>query len=279
MAGRRVAIQGVRASFHDVAARQYFSESVLPVECATFMELGQTLQQGRADYAVMAIENSIAGSILPNYSVMERNRFRIVGETYLRIELALMALSGQKIEDLHWVQSHPMALFQSEDFLSRYPGLKIVESHDTAESAKIISEKKLAGFAAIASRLAAETYGLNILANGIETDKQNYTRFLVLARESETGSGAVNNKASFRFETHHRPGSLVDVLRIFANHGINMTKIQSVPILGKPYQYSFHVDLEWESEDEYRRALGEFASHAVNLIHFGEYRRGERPQT
>jgi prephenate dehydratase len=274
----KVAIQGVKASFHDVAAHKFFNGEILPVECSTFKDLSVSLKNNSSDFALMAIENSIAGSILPNYSLMEQYHFRIVGEVYLRIELSLMALPGQKISSLQTVQSHPMALFQCEEFLHKHPNLKIIESADTAESAKIISERKLAGHAAIASELAAHTYGLEILESGIETNKQNYTRFLVLANESAVNQKTSANKASIRFETHHKPGSLVEVLRIFSVNHMNMTKIQSVPILGKPYQYSFHVDLEWERDEDYRRALGEFASHAVNLIHFGEYTKGEKPK-
>jgi prephenate dehydratase len=226
---------------------------------------------------MMAIENSIAGSILPNYLLLEQFQGRIVGEVYLRIEMSLMALAGQKISDLHSVQSHPMALFQCEDFLFKYPHLKVIEAADTAESAKIIKERGLQGHAAIASSLAAEVYGLELLEKGIETNKRNYTRFLVVSRGERFRPDVPPNKASIRFEVAHRPGSLLSILGSFTAHGINMTKLQSVPILGRPYEYSFHVDLEWEDYSEYQQALREIELKAINLILLGEYAKDERP--
>jgi prephenate dehydratase len=276
--GLQVAIQGVKASFHDVAARKFFNEmQVDPVECSTFRDLCEALKAKKAQYALMAIENSIAGSILPNYSLLENFHFQIQGEIYLRIEMALMALPHQTISQLKFVQSHPMALFQCEEFLHKHPTMKILEASDTAESAKDISEKKLQGYGAIASRLASEVYGLEILEDGIETNKKNYTRFLVVA--PETAEPPEANKSSLRFQTAHTPGSLVAILQIFNQHKINMTKIQSVPILGKPYEYSFHVDLEWDDRNSLDQAIKEVKSKALNLISFGNYKRGERPWT
>jgi prephenate dehydratase len=274
----KIAIQGVRASFHDAAAAKHFATRTLePVECSSFPLLATQLREKTADYAVMAIENSIAGSILPNYSLMEANGFKILGEVYLRIEMNLMALPGQKIEALESVQSHPMALLQCQDFLAKYPNLKVLEGADTAESAKIIHERQARGQAAIASARAAEVYGLEILAAGIETNKQNYTRFLVICRGDDYVAPSAANKASVRFELPHRAGSLADVLDIFRTFEVNMTKLQSVPILGRPYEYSFHVDLEWKEFARYEEALARVAKEAVNLIHFGNYPRGERP--
>jgi prephenate dehydratase len=272
-----IGIQGVRASFHDAAARQYFKGPIDLVECASFRRLCEALENKESDFNVMAIENAIAGSILPNYLLLERFRFRVIGEIYLRIEMCLMARPGQRIEDLQIVQSHPMALFQCEDFLARHPHLKVIESNDTAESAKDIREKNLNGQAAIASRLAAEAYGLELLAEGIETNKENYTRFLVVSRGDRLETQEPPNKTSLRFEVSHRPGSLVSILTSFMTHGLNMTKLQSVPIPGRPYEYSFHVDLEWTDYDEYQRALNELRLKAINLFHFGEYPKAERP--
>jgi prephenate dehydratase len=273
----KVAIQGVKASFHDVAARTYFKQTIEPLECATFRELCESLKAKKCEFALMAIENSIAGSILTNYSLLESFHFSIVGEIYLRIEMNLLALPGEKISNLNFVQSHPMALLQCEDFLHGHPHLKLIESSDTAESAKYIREKNLKGYGAIASRLAAETYNLENLAPGIETNKQNYTRFLVISREPRESSQA--NKSSLRFETGHAPGSLVAVLKVFQDNGINMTKIQSVPILGKPYEYSFHVDLEWDNHDSIESALDGMKRKSKGLVSFGNYIRGERPWT
>lgn len=274
----RIGIQGVRASFHDMAARKVFKDQEIDlVECATFRRLCEALRSAETDFNMMAIENSIAGSILPNYLLLEQFQARVVGEVYLRIEMNLMALGGQKISDLHSVQSHPMALVQCEEFLFRHPHLKIIEAADTAESAKTIRERGLKGQGAIASRLAAEVYGLELLETGIETNKRNYTRFLVVSRGERHRPSAVPNKASLRFEAAHRPGSLLSILSILSAHGINMTKLQSVPILGRPYEYSFHVDLEWENHEAYRRALREIELASINLILFGEYARDERP--
>jgi prephenate dehydratase len=274
----KIAIQGVRASFHDVAARHYFSDTEIEaLECPSFKNLCENLANRQADFALMAIENSIAGSILTNYSLLERNSFKTIGEVYLRIELSVMALPGRKLEQLKFVQSHPMALLQCEDFLASQPHLKVLEAADTAESAKDIKEKGLSENAAIASQLAAEVYGLEVLQSGIETNKQNYTRFLVISRGERHHENEVANKASVRFETSHRPGSLVKALSCLQNHGVNMTKIQSVPILGRPYEYSFHLDLEWEDAAQYCKALSELERATIGLIHFGEYRKSDRP--
>jgi prephenate dehydratase len=273
----KVAIQGVRASFHDVAARKFFqNRTLLPLEYPSFPALGKALSQGQADVALMAIENSIAGSILPNYSLLEAHRFKIIGEVYLSIEMNLMALPGQTLEQIHTVQSHPMALFQCEDFLLSHPHMKVLEGTDTAESAKDVREKNLKGQAAIASRLAAETYGLEILASGIQSNQQNMTRFLVICRSEDYQSGSQANKCSIRFEAPDRPGSLVKILEVLDQNQVNMTKLQSVVIPGKPYEYAFHVDMEWQDPAQYQQALKLLEQRADRLIHFGDYARGER---
>jgi prephenate dehydratase len=275
----KIGIQGIKASFHDVAARKYFSgNEVTPIECATFKSLCNVLENKEADYCMMAIENSIAGSILTNYTLLETHGFKIIGEVFLRIQMNLMALPGQKMSDIRIVQSHPMALLQCQEFLTGNPDfidMKIVESNDTADSAKHIANEKLMGQAAIASEMAARTYGLEILKAGIETNQQNYTRFLVISRQEQVNPKA--NKASVCFETSHGPGSLAKVLESFGKHEINLTKIQSVPILGRPYQYSFHVDLEWTDRDLYTQAIAEISSKVGRIVTFGEYVRGERP--
>lgn len=274
----RVGIQGVRASFHDEAARKYFKQTELElVECASFRSLCEALASGETDFNIMAIENSIAGSILPNYLLLEQFKARVIGEVYLRIAMNIMAMPGQKITDLQSVQSHPMAIYQCEDFLAKYPQLKVLEANDTADSARVIAEKKWMGHAAIAPRLASEVYGLEILEAGIETNKQNYTRFLVVSRGEYWHSDEKPNKASLRFETSHRPGGLLEVLKIFADHKMNMTKLQSVPILGRPYQYAFHADLEWEKIEDYHEVLKELKLNDAHLLEFGTYQKQERP--
>jgi prephenate dehydratase len=274
-----VAIQGIRASFHDVAARKYFSEREVDiVECPSFRALCTTLADRKADVAVMAIENTIAGSILSNYALLEAHAFRVFGEVYLRIEHCLLGLPGQRLAEVRVIQSHPMALLQCEEFLARFPEVQVLEGSDTAMSARLVKEGGKPGHAAIASRLAAETFGLQVLEEGIETNKKNFTRFLVLCRAQDHERHArpdLADKASIRFETPHSPGSLVDVLEVFRSHGINMTKIQSLPILGRPYQYGFHVDLEWDDSGRYTQFLRALMSKVTHLSHFGDYPRGE----
>jgi len=261
-----------------VAAQRFFAgQAVVPVECQSFKRLAESLKEGSSDLCMMAIENSIAGSILPNYTLLETYGFKIVGEVYLRIEMSLMALAGQRLEDLKFVRSHPMALLQCEDFLAAHPWIKALEGTDTAESARDIQRDRSPGIAAIASRLAAEAYGLELLAEGIETNKRNYTRFLVISRDEGRTADAKANKASIRFEVADKPGCLARVLGDFSQLSINMTKIQSVPILGRPYEYSFHVDLEWEDPARYQEAMKRVRADVINLIHFGEYVRNERP--
>lgn len=277
----KIGIQGVKASFHDVAARKFFpNQEITPVECPTFTNLCAILQNNEASYCMMAIENAIAGSILTNYALLEAHNFKIIGEVYLRIKMNLMVLPGQKMQDIRFVQSHPMALLQCQKFLTNNPELidmKILESNDTAESAKLIAEGHLLGHAAIASELAAEVYHLEILKSGIETNQQNYTRFLVIARSENEELEVGANKTSLCFEVSHQPGSLARVLEIFGQFDINMTKIQSVPILGRPYQYSFHVDLEWMQYKQFAEAMRAIESVVSRWVCFGKYVSGERP--
>ena len=274
----KVAIQGVMASFHDVAAKKYFQNTEIePVECSSFPILFQTLQDKKVDFAIMAIENALAGSIIPNYALMEKFQFKIIGEVYLKIEMCLLALPGEKLEDIRIVQSHPMALLQCSEFLNTLQNIQLVEHADTAESALEIKSKNLTHHAAIASALAARTYGLEILRSNIETHRSNFTRFLVLCRESDYIRPVMANKSSLRFEAEHLPGSLARILNIFESHSINMSQIHSLPIIGRPYHYAFHVDLEWGDVNKYQAALKELKSKALELNLFGDYVAGERP--
>jgi prephenate dehydratase len=276
----KVAIQGVKASFHEVATRKYFTEAKVEIiECSTFPKLFSALADHSADRAVMAIENSIAGSILSNYALMEKFKFKIMGEIYLRIELCLLCLPGEKLEDIQIIQSHPMALLQAQDFLMTLPNVKAMEHSDTAESAKDIKRLNLTHHASIASSLAAETYGLTILKKNVENNCANFTRFLVLVPENIYQRDSAANKASLRFETNNEPGSLAKIIRIFEEHSVNMTKIQSLPVIGRPQNYSFHVDLDWVDINNYERALSEIRVKAANLIIYGEYKAAERPQS
>ncbi|MDR0724679.1 MAG: prephenate dehydratase [Prevotellaceae bacterium] len=272
----KIAIQGVAGAFHDEAARKFFGEDISLLECDTFRLLSEKVDSGEADYAVMAIENTIAGSLLQNYGYLDEFRLRITGEIYLRIKMNLMALKGTKIKNLKQVLSHPIALRQCAEYLGTLPkSVVISETEDTAESAKNIYENQLADTAAVAGTVAAKMYNLEILKEGIETIKKNYTRFIVLSKNHKPVSGS--NKASLSFEVRHQPGSLAEALSIFARHDVNVSKIQSVPILGQPYQYAFHVDLEWDNSANYEASISEVVRHVSGLSIYGEYKKGELP--
>ncbi|HEX5170721.1 MAG TPA: prephenate dehydratase [Cyclobacteriaceae bacterium] len=269
----RVAIQGIAASFHEVAALTYFEEPIETVECLTFHRLCEALKNDDADYAVMAIENSIAGSILPNYFLLQEYHFTIVGELYIPIHMHLLALPGVKIENLKSIESHPMAIRQCAEFLQTLNGIEIRESDDTALSAKKIKEKKLKETGAIANESAAKKFGLNILERRIETHKKNFTRFLILKKRS---NGKVeSNKASLCFEVANSVGSLADALMTFKDHEINLTKIQSIPIVGKPSEYSIHIDVEWKKRKNYDDAMREVLRQVKNLNVLGEYKKAK----
>lgn len=272
---QKVGIQGIKAAFHDLAARKYFTGSDLSLfEFGSFEKLAISLKQGKIDYAIMAIENSIAGSLLPNYSLIGKYQLKIVGEIYQRIELHLMALPGTKIDDLRYVMSHPMALMQSREFLDNYPLIEAVEIKDTAESAFTIAEKNLLQYGAIASELAATQYGLEILARNIESYKKNYTRFLILANHQVPSIKA--DKSSISFVLPDQPGSLAKILSRLAAHSINLTKIQSIPIPGEPNQYSFLTDLVWDNYDTYLEVMKQLSSEYQVKV-FGEYIKAKIP--
>jgi prephenate dehydratase len=268
----RVAIQGIRASFHEEAALRYFGENTQTVECNTFKQTFETLKNREADYVVMAIENSIAGSILPNYTLLLDYGFPVVGEIYLPIQLHLMALPGVKFEDIKYVTSHPIALRQCVDFFDEYPHLKIVESNDTAACAKRIREEQLTDTVAIANALAAKLYGLDVLERRIESNKKNFTRFLILTHHDNVEKKSAN-KASLCFQVSNKVGALAKVLNIFAEEGVNMSKIQSMPILGKRNEYNFYVDIEWDEQKQYDVAIRQILKYTHNFNILGEYER------
>lgn len=267
----RVAIQGIATSFHEVAAQSYFSEPVDTVECLSFHTLCESLKHDRCEFAVMAIENSIAGSILPNYFLLQDYHFSIVGEIYLPIHMHLLALPGVKLEDIKLIESHPMAIRQCSDYLHKLNGVEIRESDDTALSARKVKDKKLRDTAAIANEYAAKKFGLKILEKRIETHKKNFTRFLILTKRN--GQKTESNKASLCFEVANEVGSLADVLLAFKDNSINLTKIQSIPIIGKPREYSIHVDVEWKKRKNYDTALREVLRQTRNLNVLGEYKK------
>lgn len=267
----KVAIQGISASYHEIAALEYFSQPIETLECLTFHQLCEALSNDRCEYAVMAIENSIAGSILQNYFLLQDYHFTIVGEIYLPIHMHLLALPGVTMKDIRCIESHPMAMRQCAEYLHQLKGVELRESDDTALSAKRVREKKLKDTAAIANELAAKRYGLNILERRIETHKKNFTRFLILAKKDKASK--VHNKASLSFEVAHEVGSLADTLMTLKNNNINLTKIQSIPIIGRPNEYSIHVDVEWKKQKEYDQAIREMLRQVKNLNILGEYKK------
>lgn len=271
---KRVAIQGIKASFHEEAAFKFFGEEIETIECNSFKETFQKLKSGKADYVVMAIENSIAGSLLPNYTLMREYNFPVIGEVYLHIQLHLMALPGVRFEDIKTVTSHPIAIRQCNDFLDDFPHLKVVESSDTAACAKKIKDEQLTDTVAIANTLAAKLYGLNILERRIESNKKNYTRFLILTDKKTEIKDA--NKASLCFQVSNDVGSLANVLNIFSENEINMSKIQSMPVLGKRDEYNFYVDIEWENSANYDTVIRKVLKHTSNFTILGEYKKNDK---
>lgn len=269
----RVAIQGIATSFHEVAAMTYFSEAIETVECLSFHALCEALKDKRADFAVMAIENSIAGSILPNYFLLQQYHFSIIGELYVPIHMHLLALPGVKLSEITCIESHPMAIRQCSDFLHALPNIDIRESDDTALSAKKVREQQLRNTAAIANEYAAKKFGLQMLEKRIETHKKNFTRFLVLSRTKD--AKVTGNKASLSFEVANEAGSLADALTVFKEHRINLSKIQSIPVIGKPSEYSIHVDIEWKQRAQYQKAISVVLDKVRNLNVLGEYKKAQ----
>jgi len=269
----KVAIQGIATSFHEVAAFTHFKEPIQTVECLSFHALCESLKKGESDFAVMAIENTIAGSILPNYFLLQEYHFSIIGEVYLPIHMHLLALPGVKLSDIKNIESHPMAIRQCSDYLHRLNGIEIRESDDTAYSAKKVADKKLKDTAAIANEHAAKKFGLEIIEKRIETNKKNFTRFLILAKRPSTKEET--NKASLSFEVANEVGSLADALMTFKDNAINLSKIQSIPIIGKPSEYSIHVDVEWKRRKNYDDAVKQVLRQVRNLNILGEYKKGK----
>ena len=268
----RISIQGGKASFHDIAAHQYFGNEIETVYRNSFKEICDDLQEGNVDYAVMAIENSIAGTILSNYGLIKKYDFKIIGEIQLRIEMNLMALKGTAIKDLKVVRSHYMALLQCEQFLAQHPHIKIEEYHDTADSAKKIKEDNEVNAAAIAGRMAADVYDMDVLAAGIETEKRNFTKFFILTKDKKH-KVEDPQKATLSFQLPNKVGALATLLSVVVNNGINLTKIQSIPILGRPDEYDFFVECEWTDYEDFRRSIAiNSIVHELKIL--GEYKKG-----
>ena len=276
MANKRVTIQGVAGCYHDAAARMYFhDEPVETIACDSFEEMFATLEDDASLLGVMAIENTIAGSLLPNHELLRKSNMQIIGEIKMRISHTLAALPGQTLDSLTEANSHPMALRQCEQFLHRHPNLKMIEKFDTAGSAKEIAENHLTGHAAICSEYAAGLYGLEIMAREIETNKRNFTRFLMLAdpliaNELSPAESAIN-KASIVFTLPHTRGALSKVLAILSFYDINLSKIQSMPIIGREWEYRFYLDLTFDSLTRYHQSIDAVRPLLNDLRILGEY--------
>ena len=271
---KSIAIQGVKGSFHHVVAQRYYGDKLSLLECETFDATVKSLLDVDADQALMAIENSIAGSIIPNYALIDQNDLQIVGEYSLSIHHNLMALPGESIADLKEVHSHPMALLQCKEFFKAYPHIRLVESEDTADEAQRIFDNKIQGVGAIASKEAATLYGLDILAPSIQTIKNNVTRFVIVQKKGVLIDKNDINKAALKFTLDHQRGSLAAVLNVMSDCQLNLTKIQSLPVIETPGKYAFFVDVTFDEFEFYDKArklitimasqfkiLGEYAQH------------------
>ena len=273
---KRVTIQGVAGCYHDAAARAYFNdEEITTIPCDSFTELFQRMGCDASLLGIVAIENTIAGSILPNHELLRQSNMQIVGEHKMHISHVLAALPGQSIDELSEVNSHPMALMQCEQYLRQHPNLKMIEKFDTAGSAQEIAEHKLMGHAAVCGEYAANLYGLNILERGIETNKRNFTRFLIiadplLASEMRPREEKIN-KSSIMFTLPHTNGALSKVLTIFSFYDINLSKIQSLPIIGREWEYRFYIDLTFDSYVRYHQSINAVRPLLNDLKILGEY--------
>ena len=278
----QIAIQGIAGCYHETAARRYFSDRTLEVlPCSSFDRLFACMSEDPKLLGIAAIENTIAGSLLPNHELLQRSQARIVGEQKIRISHVIAALPGQCLDEIREVHSHPIALMQCGEFLKKHPSIKVVERDDTAGSAREIADGQLAGTAAICGADAAEMYGLEILQRGIETNKHNFTRFLILADESrapEFSNPQHTNKASLVFTLRHTQGSLSKVLTVLSFYDINLTKIQSLPIIGREWEYQFYVDVTFDEMLRYRQSIEAARPLTSDFRILGEYAECPNPE-
>ncbi len=277
---KRVAIQGIAGCFHDIAAREYFrDEEIEVVDCETFKDVFETLKKDPSVLGAVAIENTIAGSLLGNHKLLQESGLKIAGEQKLRIKHNLVALPGQRIEDIHEVHSHPIALMQCQDFLKKNKHIKAIESDDTASSARRVANEGKMGVGAICGELAAEIYGLEILERGIETNKRNFTRFLIVGDPwvvEDLNKGKSPNKASLVFTLPHEEGSLAKVLSILSYYGLNLSKIQSMPLIGREWEYQFFISLSFNNYLHYTQAITAVTPLLKDLQILGEYQEGRQ---
>ena len=269
---KRIAIQGVKGCFHEQAARLFYKDltDIEIIECDNFEDLYLAMDSGKADAAIMAIENTVSGGLLPNFELLRKYQREIKGDLFLRIKQNLMALPGQDISDIKEVRTHYMAINQTREFFREHPQIRLVESEDTAKSAAQVAREGLKGVGAVASELAAELYGLDIIAESIETFKQNFTRFLILDENYSPSESAID-KSSICFTLPHTAGSLAHVLTILSFYGMNLTRIQSLPIPGREWQYFFYADIKFEDMERYRQALSAVRPLMEDLRILGEY--------
>lgn len=274
---KRIAIQGTLGSYHEIAAHQYFKdEEIELICCATFEDVFKTIHKDSQTIGMLAIENTIAGSLLHNNELLRQSGTQIIGECKLRISHCFVCLPDEDWKDIKEVNSHPIALMQCREFLAQHPTIKVVEGEDTARSAETIQNKQLHGHAAICSKAAAERYGMKILQEGIETNKHNFTRFLVVADpwqvdEINRHRTKETNKASMVFTLPHTEGSLSQVLSILSFYKINLTKIQSLPIIGREWEYQFYIDIVFDHMLRYKQAIAAILPLTKELKILGEY--------
>ena len=273
---KKVAIQGIEGSFHHIVSQTYFEEPVVVQPYLSFSEVVESLLSKTSDVAVMALENSIAGSIIPNYAYINDQDLLITGECFLEIQHNLMALNGQSIREIKEVFSHPMALLQCKEFFKQHPHIKLIEDTDTAEVAKRISEGQLQGVAAIASAQAAQLFGLEILANSIQTIKHNETRFVIVERNQIEQNTATINKASVKFLLDHKRGSLAAMLNVMSDCNLNLTKIQSLPKIDTPWKYAFFVDITFDTYSDYEKGKAIMKLMAEEFKILGEYKNAKK---
>jgi len=272
---KSVAIQGVKGSFHHIVSQHYFDNDIVLKECLSFDNAVNSLLNKESDAVIMAIENSIAGSIIPNYALIDTHNLYIIGEYYLDIQHHLMALPNQNIADIKEVYSHPMALLQCKEFFKKYPHIKLIEDKDTAEVAQRIQKLQLKNIAAIASSLAAELFELNILAKSIQTIKHNETRFVIVKKTNSKIPELQINKASIKFDTEHKRGSLAAMLNVMSDCKLNLTKIQSMPKIETPWKYSFFVDITFENYKDFNKAKSILAIMSEEFKILGEYKNAK----
>ena len=273
---KTIAIQGAEGSNHHKVARDFYGTSIVLKECMSFDALVDSLLDASAKFGVMALENTIAGSIIPNYALIDSNNLHIIAEEYLNIHHHLMCLKGQKIENIKEVWSHPMALLQCKEFFKKYPHIKLVEDVDTAEVAKRISNENLVGIGAIAPKIAAEIFDLEIIEDEIQTIRENATRFVIVQIDAPNNKNEEINKASLKFQLNHKRGSLAAILNVLSDCKMSLTKIQSLPVIETPWKYSFFVDVTFENYKEYEKAKVILEIMAEEFKVLGTYKNGRK---